>query len=147
MSSSRSSRVAACRRAIIVTAAGAAFLVPVSVAGAATSGTAIEHSATGIFDKNCAGKPAAHIIKWYTEKDGTQEALRCGTSGYGYNHIKARHGFTGATDRQIADTLKNYTSVKNDSQTSQTFFLNGYRVVVEDKPFSDGYGQGIITAY
>lgn len=141
------SSFAACRSAVVIAAAGVAFLAPVSLAGAAMSGAAVQHSPAGLFDKNCSGKPAAHIIKWYSEKDDTQEPLRCGTSRYGYNHIKAGHGFTSATDKQIANTLKNYTSVKNDSQTSQTFFLNGYRVVVEDKPFSDGYGQGIITAY
>jgi len=138
------------RRTGTASVLGLALIALAGTAGAvpAVAATA-QHQviSSGIYDKNCSGKPAAHIIKFYTEKDGTQVPLRCGTSGYGYTHIKNRHGFTSTTNSDISNTLEHYTSVKNDSQTSQTFFLNGYRVAVECKGFSDGYGQGIITAY
>lgn len=136
------------RRHLAVAASAAVTLTTMSALLAAAPAQA---AAAGIFDGVCDGKPAAHIIKFYPLKDGTQAPLRCGTSRYGYIHIRDRHGFLAPTDGKIAYALKSHQSIREDSATSTTYFSgprqSGYRAVVERKTFSDGRGQGIITAY
>ena len=65
-------------------------------------------AASGIYDSNCAGKPATHHVHFYTTKDSTPTLLRCGTSSYGYIHIRDSHGFSSGMDSNIAWCLKDW---------------------------------------
>lgn len=141
-------RMSRFRRHLAAAASAAATLTALSALLSAAPAAA---AAPGIFDGVCDGKPAAHIIKSYPVKDGAQAPLRCGTSRYGYIHIRDRHGFLADVDGKIAYALKSHQSIKTDSPTSTTYFSgprqSGYRAVVDQKKFSDDRGQGIITAY
>lgn len=151
MSRFRRHLAAAASAAATLTALSALLSAAPAAAAAAGIFDPAAAAAAGIFDGVCEGKPAAHIIKSYPVKDGTQAPLRCGTARYGYIHIRDRHGFLADTDGKIAYAVKNHQSIKEDSPTATTYFSgprqSGYRTVVERKTFSDGRGQGIITAY
>ena len=103
----------------------------------------------------CTGQASTHIVEWYSVEPPFRRApLRCGTSSYGYNHIKSRFGQYPLFEANIQNTLQ-YPGSWTTSGTSVTFdaFAQGcgpqpyFRVVVEYANYSDGNPKGIITAY
>lgn len=121
---------------------------------ASSEATTHQSRAAGYFDAECDGAPPQKMIKFYDADDGELYPLFCGTSRFGYHHIKDRHGFTEGTDNLIASTLLFPRHV--DRQGTARIFERRfhsypeptvhYRVVAEQKPYA-GWYQGVITAY
>lgn len=101
----------------------------------------------------CTGKSAGTVFRWYTPRVPLAAVpLRCGTSAWGYNHIKARFADP-LFDSYIVATLKYYTTTRR-AGTSTTYYarpvmpctsLPYFKVVVEYAPYGSG-PKGIITA-
>ncbi|MGH3799868.1 MAG: hypothetical protein ACRDTD_07015 [Pseudonocardiaceae bacterium] len=99
----------------------------------------------------CNGKSAGDVVKTYTPQAPYAAApLRCGTSAFGFNHLKAR--WNSNFDESIQNTLS-YAQKKEQSGSSVTFVLDElppcpgtFRVVVEYASYGSG-AKGIITAY
>ncbi|WP_328551099.1 MULTISPECIES: hypothetical protein [unclassified Streptomyces] len=84
---------AAAMSALLVPAAGSA-----SAASSASGETAT--AAAGSFDAACRSHSRTYVLKKYYR--GPQLfTLRCGTSTWGWKHIKAGHGWNSTMDRKI----------------------------------------------
>jgi len=106
---------------------------------------------------SCSGQVASHIVRKYKNKYGTYINLRCGTSGYGFNHISSR--WTSNFEWYISHTLSgaNTLSWNREDQGGGTWVYNAhfpaipgqicFRVVVSMNKYADGKNKGIITAY
>lgn len=102
----------------------------------------------------CNGQPAQHIAKMYSlTPPFLPQPMRCGTSSYGYNHIKSRYNSDPLFDYGISYTLENPIAITG-SGTSDTFQAYAqacggtyFRVVIEFASYSDGKSKGLITAY
>lgn len=103
----------------------------------------------------CNGQPATHIVKTYAVVPPFLPApMRCGTSAYGYNHIKSRYDSDPLFDFLISNTLQypSWMSATGTSETFQTYALTCgggtyFRVVIEFARYADGKPKGLITAY
>lgn len=101
----------------------------------------------------CDDKPKEYILKYYSVRAPYPPApLRCGTSTFGFIHLKERKRWDSEFDRSIQNTLLLGREGKKDG-TSVTFVKEDlppcpghFRVVVEYKAYASG-DQGIITAY
>jgi hypothetical protein len=79
--------------ALLIPAAGSAS------AASATSGGTVAAAADS-FDAKCRNHSRTYVLKKYYR--GPQFfTLRCGTSTWGWKHIKARHGWNSTMDRKI----------------------------------------------
>lgn len=129
--------------------APAAVQTPVAVGSRSVS----QFSALTPGKDACDGKPKEYVVKTYTVRAPYAAApLRCGTSAFGFIHLKERKRWNSEFDGSIQNTLLRGREGKKDG-TSVTFVLDDlppcsghFRVVVEYKSYDSGV-QGIITAY
>jgi hypothetical protein len=89
-------------KAVLSAAAISALLIPAaasaSAAPAASNKTVT--AAADSFDAKCRSHSRTYVLKKYYR--GPQFfTLRCGTSTWGWKHIKARHGWNSTMDRKI----------------------------------------------
>lgn len=91
------------KAALTATAAMSVLLVPaVGPASAASQGPvdgAVAAAATS-FDAKCRSHSRTYVLKKYY-RGPKVITLRCGTSTWGWKHIKARHGWNSTMDRKI----------------------------------------------
>lgn len=138
--------------AVMVGLTGAAPAV-VQTPVAAGSASVFQVSALAPGKDACDGKPKEYVVKTYTVRAPYAPApLRCGTSTFGFIHLKERKRWNSEFDGSIQNTLLRGREGKKDG-TSATFVLDDlppcpghFRVVVEYKSYDSGV-QGIITAY
>ncbi|MFE5159295.1 hypothetical protein ACFRNT_12330 [Streptomyces sp. NPDC056697] len=86
---------AAAMSALLIPAAGSA-----SAASSASGETVGAAAAADSFEAKCRSHSRTYVLKKYYR--GPQFfTLRCGTSTWGWKHIKARHGWNSTMDRKI----------------------------------------------
>ncbi|MFI7388039.1 hypothetical protein [Streptomyces sp. NPDC049813] len=91
------------KAAVAATAAISALLVPaVGSASAASQGSSegALAAATSSFDAKCRSHSRTYVLKKYY-RGPKAFTLRCGTSTWGWKHIKAGHGWNSTMDRKI----------------------------------------------
>ncbi|MFI6659052.1 hypothetical protein ACIBL8_26385 [Streptomyces sp. NPDC050523] len=88
--------------ALLIPAAGSAS------AAAPASGQTVTPQATS-YDAKCRSHSRTYVLKKYYRQvpvgPPTFITLRCGTSTWGWKHIKARHGWNSTMDRKISAAI------------------------------------------
>jgi hypothetical protein len=151
----------------VLVAVATAALLPLtatqSVHAALSEGTASTIDRADMrdpFSGDCRRKKRKHLVHGYdVEGLDLRVPLRCGyhsnatDNGFGYRHIKAGHGFSLKSHRNIRRTLNYPTCTKHRKQRDiyirrLTDWGKYYRVV-DSFHFPEGYGGrlGIVTAY
>ncbi|MFD4571835.1 hypothetical protein ACFWNK_15915 [Streptomyces sp. NPDC058417] len=86
--------------ALLIPAAGSASATTSSGSGQTQTVTA----AAASYDAKCRSHSRTYVLKKYYR--GPQViTLRCGTSTWGWKHIKARHGWNSTMDRKISTAI------------------------------------------
>ncbi|MEU8889047.1 hypothetical protein [Streptomyces sp. NPDC048442] len=89
---------------LVIPAAGTASAgAPVArqaAPGQVAPGQAVDAAAAS-FDALCRSHSRNYVLKHYYRGPGKYN-LRCGTSSWGWKHIKARHGWNATMDRKIS---------------------------------------------
>ncbi|WP_254792987.1 hypothetical protein [Streptomyces sp. CC77] len=83
---------------LLIPAAGSASATPSSVSGGTVTETAES------FDAKCRSNSRNYILKKY-HRGPRFFTLRCGTSTWGWKHIKLRHGWNSTMDRKIGAAI------------------------------------------
>ncbi|WP_328666776.1 hypothetical protein OG905_07090 [Streptomyces sp. NBC_00322] len=95
--------------ALATAVATSALVIPAaSPATAATSSPAATSSSAEVvadsIDATCRSHSRTYIVRTYYRGPG-KYTLRCGTSTWGWKHIKARHGWNSTMDRKISAAI------------------------------------------
>lgn len=139
------------RTSTTAAALAAAFLI---AGGLSTVAVAAPAQPSVLSPTACNGQTKGHIVKWYSPRvPYARVPLRCGTSGFGFNHIKASH-WSPTLDFDIANTLRYFTSSVQQGSTTTAYILRDlapcegqFRVVVQYNSYGSTGIKGIITAY
>ncbi|WP_240116905.1 hypothetical protein [Streptomyces sp. MUM 2J] len=98
---------ASAKAALSTAAAISVLLIPAAGSASATSSSASGETVTEAaesFDAKCRSNSRNYILKKYYR--GPQFfTLRCGTSTWGWKHIKQRHGWNSTMDRKISTAI------------------------------------------
>lgn len=103
----------------------------------------------------CNGASSAKIALVYSYGvPYANKYLRCGTTGFGYNHIKSRWIADPNFSAYIRSTMQYGNTTQQGTATvfqCYSVVVNcrgvSFRVVYENSNYADGYDKGIITAY
>ncbi|MEU8590138.1 hypothetical protein AB0C59_24530 [Streptomyces sp. NPDC048664] len=102
----------AAKAGLAATAALSALLIP--AAGSASAASPVGASVTAradSYDTTCRSHSRTYVLKKYYRRvpvgPPTFYTLRCGTSTWGWKHIKARHGWNSTMDRKISAAIGN----------------------------------------
>ncbi|MFF9153580.1 hypothetical protein ACF1AB_15260 [Streptomyces sp. NPDC014846] len=106
---------AAVASALLIPAAGSASAAPAPGSASAvpasgsTSGSGATVSAASSFDAKCRSHSRTYVLKKYYRRvpvgPPTFYTLRCGTTTWGWKHIKLRHGWNSSMDRKIGAAI------------------------------------------
>ncbi|MGY4993292.1 hypothetical protein [Streptomyces sp. 900105245] len=98
---------AAVASALLIPAAGTASAAPAS--GSTSGSGATVSAAASSFDAKCRSHSRTYVLKKYYRRvpvgPPTFYTLRCGTSTWGWKHIKLRHGWNSSMDRKISAAI------------------------------------------
>ncbi|MFF7969438.1 hypothetical protein ACFZC3_29335 [Streptomyces sp. NPDC007903] len=101
----------AAKAALAATAALSALLIPAAGSASAASpvsGATVTARADS-YDAKCRSHSRTYVLKKYYRRvpvgPPTFYTLRCGTSTWGWKHIKARHGWNSTMDRKISAAI------------------------------------------
>ncbi|WP_333762836.1 hypothetical protein [Streptomyces sp. IBSBF 2390] len=98
---------AAVASALLIPAAGSASAVPAS--GSTSGSGATVSAAASSFDAKCRSHSRTYVLKKYYRRvpvgPPTFYTLRCGTTTWGWKHIKLRHGWNSSMDRKIGAAI------------------------------------------
>ncbi|MET7674135.1 hypothetical protein [Streptomyces seoulensis] len=101
----------AAKTALAATAALSALLIP--AAGSASAASPVSGSTVtaraNSYDATCRSHSRTYVLKKYYRRvpvgPPTFYTLRCGTSTWGWKHIKAGHGWNSTMDRKISAAI------------------------------------------
>ncbi|WP_405616873.1 hypothetical protein [Streptomyces sp. NBC_00076] len=137
------------KAALSAAAAMSALLIPAAGSASAASSASGESvtAAAGSFDAKCRSHSRNYVLKKYYR--GPQFfTLRCGTSTWGWKHIKARHGWNSTMDRKIDNAI--YSGDANGRGGYSTYTIQCPRGRVEKFRTIIGTPAGtndLLTAY
>ncbi|MFD8675690.1 hypothetical protein ACFV1A_21685 [Streptomyces seoulensis] len=101
----------AARAALAAATAVSALLIPAAGSASAASpvsGTTVTARANS-YDATCRSHSRTYVLKKYYRRvpvgPPSYYTLRCGTSTWGWKHIKARHGWNSTMDRKISAAI------------------------------------------